>query len=276
MLPLRRRGRMSARIQSEGSWWRTLTLEVGETAVGTLEDFRLGLHRGRCEWLVWHGPRVEDDEALVWRASKERLEDRPSGTLNRHVFRETEGEACVCPALADRPVVVRPMTELAVPPGEEAVIYVSTPLWVRVELLGPKVVLLDVPVSRPSDTWFGSSTRHGEICYSSVTRARLQVSGEPPRNDRALTEVRVLNRAPATLPMSRLSLPVPYLSLFPDDEGNLWTESVTLEHADVTDFATLQIGEGPAGVRREPLTDPRRAGGRGALVRAFSALLRSF
>jgi len=47
---------------------------------------------------------------------------------------------------------------LGVPPGEQASVYVSSPLWVRIETGKPAKLLCELPTFRPSDTWFGPNT----------------------------------------------------------------------------------------------------------------------
>ena len=60
-------------------------------------------------------------------------------------------------------------------------IYVSTPLWVRVDVHDPPQFLQEIPVIRPSDTWFGPSTREGELGYAGRTHGRLNFeNGDGP------------------------------------------------------------------------------------------------
>lgn len=74
------------------------------------------------------------------------------------------------PALADRPVVSRAEAPFSVLPGDQATIFVSIPLWICGAADAGRP-LFELPLYRPSDTWFGPSTRAGELCYASRTNA---------------------------------------------------------------------------------------------------------
>jgi hypothetical protein len=149
----------------------------------------------------------------------------------------------------------------------------------RVMVGQPWLVLREVPVKRLSDTWFGSSTLHGELAYSLKTHARVHLEEIPQRGYRAITPVLIRNDADELLSLDRLSLPVPYLSLFLAASGDLWTEALTMRHAAGNEMATLDIGgrapsEAGEGARR--LSSARSEMDRNLLVRAFTNLFDSF
>src|SRR5690606_5680646 len=81
----------------------------------------------------------------------------------------------------------------------------------------------------PSDTWFGPSTREGELGYAARTNARLDLEQMRPRPSRAVTKVVVRNVGDDNLRIERLNLPVPQLSLFVNRQGLIWTNSITVE-----------------------------------------------
>ncbi|MEX2503116.1 MAG: hypothetical protein WD336_12130, partial [Trueperaceae bacterium] len=175
----------------------------------------------------------------------------------------------------DRAVIVRPADPLTVPAGESVVLYVSTPLWLAIATHGPRHVLLEVPCYRPSDTWFGPSTREGDLAYASRTTARLDLADLPTRPHRAITPVQVTNRARDPLLIDRLRVPVEHLPLYGGARG-LWTPRVRLvrggEHNDQAD---VQIDDGPppqAG-RSERLAPPRRTSDAGLNLRSFGRWL---
>ncbi|MFT7625183.1 MAG: hypothetical protein ACI9WU_004374 [Myxococcota bacterium] len=143
---------------------------------------------------------------------------------------DAEGEVELLPVLADRPVVVRPEPSVELPAGGQVVLYVSTPVWVRVRVGG--VVVHDVPTLRPSDTWFGSDTMSGELCYASRTAARVQLDRTIPRAARATTSITVRNRGTRPMTVRRISLPAPTMTLFAEASGRLWTDPLYLESED--------------------------------------------
>jgi hypothetical protein len=94
---------------------------------------------------------------------------------HRFGVRRTDETVALRPALADRPVVMRPEHSLSVMPNESVTMYVSTPVWVRIELTESERQLAEVASHRMSDTWFGASTRAGELCYATRSAGRLRL-----------------------------------------------------------------------------------------------------
>ncbi|MBT8402063.1 MAG: hypothetical protein KJO98_16425, partial [Rhodothermia bacterium] len=188
---------------------------------------------------------------------------------------ETPSRLNVEPALADRPVIVRPEEPLFVLVGETVTLFVSTPLWIRISVGTEKTLLTEIASYRPSDSWFGPNTREGEICYASATLGRLNLDDVPMRLHRAITPVTVHNRSGESLSVDRIRIPVEYLSLFQDGEGYLWTEAVRYDKTSGDELATLDIGRGAPRFADNPalIAVPRERHSRGGLVRAFSSLI---
>ena len=131
-----------------------------------------------------------------------------------------------------------------------------------------------MPIYRPSDTWFGPSTREGELCYGSQTNCLLHLDELPFRPHRAITPVMVKNKAETALLIERMSLPVNYLSLFHASSGQLWTQTITMERREEENVATLQLAKGlpsQAG-RAMPVCGPRLKSDKRVLMRALTAL----
>jgi len=180
------------------------------------------------------------------------------------------------PVLADRPLVVRPEDPLLLlPPQEEVTLYISTPLWVRVVAGEEAVVLLDEPISRPTDTWFGPSTTEGELCYASSTSARMSLDSAPVRSYQAVSVVRILNHARTDLRIERLRLPTQQMSVFATATGQLWTESITITHQQDEAAASIHLDKGPPNhvAAATEVGAPRSPSTRGLLTRAFAGLL---
>ena len=222
-------------------FWTTLEFEQGAIHRGVLAGQILEVRREAREWLVAVGGRQEPVGESGWTPVDE-------GSLEptaRVVFEAAPSSLRVVPLLPDRSLVVRPHTEVSVPPGQSVAIYVSAPLWVGLEVGTPGaddswVRILDAPVDRPPDTWFGDSTRSGELCYAGRTVARLQLENVKLPPERALTEVAVRNRSTRLLSFSRLRLPLPHLRLYRDAQGAIWTEPAELV-SDEGSLAHLEI-----------------------------------
>ena len=132
---------------------------------------------------------------------------------------------------------------------------------------------METPLERPPDTWIGPSTREGELCYATRSAARLDRASVPLHPHRALTELRIENGASDTLHLERVSLAVPYLSVYAARDGALWTESVVLERTASATLGKLEIGHPPVPSEVEKITPPRLSPAPGGIfVRAFSAL----
>ncbi|MFN2190476.1 MAG: hypothetical protein ACK2T3_17060 [Candidatus Promineifilaceae bacterium] len=171
-------------------------------------------------------------------------------------------------------MVSRPFTPFTVLGNENAIIYVSTPLWFRIATGSPSQTLFETPIHRPSDTWFGSSTQEGELCYASRTYGRLNLEALSGFSHRAITQVHIHNRSTDPLLVERLNLPVPYLSIFCTPENNLWTQTVTMVQKLGTSLAEFKIEKEPpsAAAGAELITPPRDDPHKAMLIRAFSAL----
>lgn len=244
-------------------FWTTLDFEQGAIRRGVLAGQVLEVRREAREWLVAVGGREEDDHEPGWRPVEEAALE-PSA---RVVFENAPKGLRVVPLLPDRSLVVRPHTEVRVPPGQSVSIFVSAPLWVGLDVGDPQsssswVRIHDAPVDRPPDTWFGDSTRTGELCYAGRTVARLQLENVVLPPERALTEVAVRNRSERLLSFSRLRLPLPHLPLYRDERGAVWTEPAELV-SDEGSLAHLEIRSSGAWREGKQLVSPSRIAAEG-------------
>lgn len=257
-------------------WWGDHKIpedSAGHWRIGPLD---LWVYRSLHEWRI--ASESSDDSldqafAVEVPMAAEIPEEQPNAC--RFGFRKTKGKLKLVPALADRPLVINPATPFSLPPDEELTIYVSSALWLRLRVDESNHDLLDIPTYRPSDTWFGPSTREGELCYAGKTSARHQLENLPIRPHRALSAVRVRNLAGSNLSVERLKLPMPNMSLFASEDGQLWTETVTLQREQEGELASLQLGKKPPSTISKPrlISGPREQQNKGLLIRAFGDLI---
>jgi len=266
-------------------WWGAVTLSTGQLARWRAGPSTVHAERRTSDWRIWHESEADAYAVVAERAR--RVPDAPpegAPTL-RFSFAETPDTITVKPVLADRPVIVRPESPLTVPPGERVTLYVSSPVWMalklevrrprrgRSEATSEPVVLAELPTFRPSDTWFGASTREGELCYAVRTAARLELADLPLRPHRAVTPVTVENQAATPLALSRVSVPMPFLALHVDRAGRLWSDGVLFTREPDDDTSVKVTAFVPDGGER--LAPPRSTQGFGqALSRTFSRLLK--
>lgn len=247
-------------------WWRPTSLETGQCWHYAIGPLSLYLQRRKNQWLLaW---KNHSDAQEHYRVVSEAVGAIPDGlSVSRFVFQNSPAGFCLKPRLLDRPVVVKTSHPVMVPPGEEITFFISSPVCVSVELREPDMVLQELATLRLSDTWFGPSTRVGEFCYAATTHARNDRSEVPLRPHRAVTPVTILNRSQELLAIEKLSIPVPYLAVYGQQDGTLWTDPVSLEHTQGSQLATMKIGRKPPGA--QPLSLARTPPPGINLVRAF-------
>jgi hypothetical protein len=282
-------------------WWGETRLEVGQVARLVAGPLRLWAERRAHEWRLVSEHGADGHAGAAERGHLVDQGDVPEGAAGqRFSFASAPAAFIVRPALADRPVVVRPDGVIAIPSGERVTLYVSTPVWLVLSVgrpsSGPKqrggsrrapparernatddVRLTELPSYRLSDTWFGPSTREGELCYASRTAGRLTLDELPRRPHRAVTPVTIHNHAAQPLVIDRVQVPIPLLSLYVDADDALWTNGVNLTRESDGDHAALRVEPSPPRTRRgapERLAPPRTTSSGSAVVRAFSRLFR--
>ena len=257
------------------NWWGNYAIAEKELRYWRIGPSTLWIQRLVHEWRVYHSQRPDAiDSSLVVYALTSLGDIEPFAVLNRFVFSRVGEKISLLPSLADRAVVVRPEDPLSIMSGEEATLYVSTPLWIRITAENSNKVLLEVPSYRPSDTWFGTSTLEGELCYASRTSGRLELADLPFRPHRATTPIRLQNRTKETLRLERIKVPVKYLALFQGEDTFLWTQTATLICEGGGDMAALQLGRRPPKEAGQVIKigEARERAEKNLMVRVFSKL----
>jgi hypothetical protein len=245
-------------------WWGRFEIPEGDSAAWRLGPLRLWVTRRARHWrVVWTHAR----DAMLTDLDLTRLHEEPTYPAEVELARffAISGEVTLClsPGLADRAVVARLEAPFHLLPGDDLAFYVSAPLWVQLEVQRPGEerprFLQEIPSWRPSDTWFGPSPMQGELCYASRTEAKIALEELPAHPLRAITRVHVRNRTQASFLLERLRLPMPSLRLAQDEEGRLWTSSVTVTQVQESGPVALELD---AADRREGLTwvaEPRQS-----------------
>lgn len=258
------------------AWWGEYAISGRQSLDCRIGPLQLLIHNQDGE--EWQIAYERDDEGenqdSVCNITGAELDLTEYSHHSRYVLRDDSGRLFLKPRLADRPIVSRPWSPFHLTAGEEVTLYVSSPMWLQIAVGKQDRMLEEIAIHRPSDTWFGPSTREGELCYASRTQCRLHLDDLPWRPHRAITPVLIRNRAETLLSLERLSLPVTYLSLYAAPDASLWTPQVTLTREEDGDMAALKIDkQAPAEIGAATLLDPpRQAAGAGTLVRAFNAL----
>lgn len=231
--------------------------------------------------------RLEGEWRLAWESHSDRTDtgvdvELPCPTTDlmamdtaaRFAVSGEGGTIYLSPKLADRPVVSQPERPFYLPAKEAVDVYIGTPLWLSIALEEGGRALEDLPILRPSDTWFGPDTRTGEICYASRTACRLRLADVQRKPHRALTRVTIRNEADHELFLERIKLPVQVLSLYQAEDSSMWTEDIELRHLQNEELAAVRVTDGaPRAVEnKERLCPPRQVSVGNLVVRAFSTL----
>ncbi len=257
-------------------WWGEHRLEAGSGCLWTLGDFSVGVLRRRGEWQVVHADALPvEPDCDGW--ALDTVSELPSMPGEyRFASGETGALVQLLPRVPDRSLVARPRVPLHVLPGERVEIHVSFPVWLDVTV-DDHLSLLGLPIRALSDTWIGESTRSGELAYALRTQAHRVLEDVPRRSYRAITPVVIRNEGKDVLPVQRMHLPAPYLSLFSRDEESLWTERITFLRGESQQMAEFEIERTRASHSAgERLSPPRVEADSSFLFRAFSTLLGPF
>jgi hypothetical protein len=258
----------------EQAWWASRTLSKGRTLEAVIGPLRVWMQHSHDAWIVaW---QRDDDVHSMRLALSESDAPPPEDNRQRHVLDPETDIVRLQPGLLDRPIVVRTLEPVFLPSGESTTLYISTPLSLSLCVGDNAEPLCEIQTLRLSDSWFGPNTREGKVCYAARTSARTVLAELPRRPNRAISPVHIRNRAPTPLSLEKLSLPVPALGLYADEQHGLWTQSLTLERDDDNDVAALRVGGGaPAEApNAEAVAEARTPSTRGAAIRAFSRIFR--
>jgi hypothetical protein len=119
--------------KSSRVWWGSFALQEGQTGLWTIGPFRLWAKRMVGEWQLAY-ERVDDplSEETDLEVSSET--EIPEGAkIKRIGFNSTDGIVEVLPRLADRPIIVNAETRFELASHQEATVFVSTPVWIKVQ-----------------------------------------------------------------------------------------------------------------------------------------------
>lgn len=257
-------------------WWGRFRIPMEQTGSWRIGPLSLWIQRQPQEWRIAYKQSEDHLDPAVRVVIPDEVGDLLSmDKVTRYSFASDSEVVVLTPRLADRAVISRPEKPFVVPADEELTVYLSTPLWVRIQAGDPPKDLCEIPLFQPSDTWFGPPTDEGELCYAGRAYMRLNLEMLPLRPHRATTAVLVRNRGREPLPIERMNLPVRHLSLFQGPDFDLWTENVVFERPPGEEVIQLRLREtiGKSaweGAKR--LAEPREPLHGGVMTRALGSL----
>ncbi len=248
---------------------------------------------------LWQPTALPEGPALSWRCGQLRLwRRRGEGDCLIAVERDIPGEIPPAPpaslswqrfcglkpwthmdaepCLPDRPVIVRPLDSLVVPPGGESRLFLAIPLSAQIfaggkpneNSLEDKQLLTTIPSHVLSDTWFGDPVQ-GELGYSLKIPAMRDPAGLPDLPNLVHCPLVVKNHDNQPLAVQKLCLRGEFLRIFQGSEF-LWTPEVMLEQTDRSGMSLVSYAtDAPteAGANPVMLAEHRERPQKGGLLR---------
>jgi hypothetical protein len=226
-------------------WWGKTSFNDGEIKIWTIGDRKIAIQRLAKEWLVWNEETSFESTAAINLKGLKTINTLGEHPFSRHLFTQTDEHLNISLLMADRAIVARPASKLNIPPGQHVALYVSTPLWFVGKQDNCEFPIVDLPFWRPSDSWFGSSTMVGELCYAKYTEARVDLANLKKRPHRAITSVLINNQHDEPLTIERINLPAPFLGLYANAENQFWSDQIEITHNSNKDKSGLKINKLP-------------------------------
>lgn len=218
-------------------WWGEFSFEHQETKCWRVGERALLIKRKATEWNTWNIESAAEEDVDIMVSDGAEIDLESSLVFGRFLEKSTSEKIKVTPLLADRTMIARPASPLTILAGEKIQLFISSPIWFCAETWPSGKCLVDLPFWRPSDSWFGSSTIDGQLCYAKYTSAKTELDELDFHPHRATTAITVFNRHSKALTINRINVPVNFLSLYSDNKNQLWTSRISIkiegESADV-------------------------------------------
>lgn len=208
--------------------WEPIAIEPEQCLQGQIGPLCLWVRRSADELHAAFKRLSEPEAEVVSRILSPTVEPEPEGLAwSRWIAGKEENILQLIPVMPDRSVVVRPESAVKIPSGQEAVFFISIPIWVKLSIgESSRIALCTEPSVIMSGTWFGDPTS-GELCYSLQSRARRCLSDSERRPHRCICPVRIKNASPDQIDIQRLCVALDHLRIY-DSELQLWTNQVTV------------------------------------------------
>lgn len=260
-----------------GPWWGGFSLAENASGKWTIAGSVFRVIRLPEEWRIVTGRDISASENTAAIDLPAPLTDNTlSGSVSRFGMSKTSETIRIMPALPDRPVVIQSASPFYLMPGQSIAIYVSSPLWITFATGSPLSKMTEMPIFRPSDTWFGPPTSQGELCYAATTSGRLSQEEIVYNPHKAITVALIRNQTATTFHLNTLKLPVTHLSLYESEDGVLWTQPVRLDVTDNTEGAELSLKQRPPAEAKNArlIVEPRIKAADNKLTQALSRLIK--
>ncbi len=186
---------------------------------------------------------------------------------------QTSNTISLKPVLPDRALLSLLDRPCYIPLGETLQVYISVPLWIQISAGHPSTVLDEFATETLADTWFGKSTRAGELCYNNPIHGSPRLEDLSQDSTHAIIPVSIENRTKGTNLLHELKIPLDNLALYSDKKNRLWTEHLHLYQEDSDSLETLVVKSPPLPSSDLQLVSPARVMIKPGLKNFFGSFL---
>ena len=232
----------------DNNWWGSFPLAENAFISWHVGDRAIAIQRLSNEYRVWDVQTAVDtrtnptvdvknaDSLLAFTNNNPNLNSLTEVDSQRFLTQHTKLSLNVKPMMPDRAVVIKPKIPISILPKESISLYAHIPLWgafLHVESdENSEKTIIDIPIARPSDSWFGSSTMEGELCYAIDSDAYTNQHTIEHSLMFAVTQIEIDNQSDSPLLVRRIKVPTTNLCLYQDSSGQLYSDNLVVINED--------------------------------------------
>lgn len=157
-------------------WWGEIEFALNECKTWRIGERTIAVQRNEREWRVWNIETKEENANPLQLETPSNNDFLATPATQRFLVEQTHPHLTVMPRLADRAMVIRPGSIITILSGEKTQLFVSTQLWIAFSINNSSDAMFDIPLWKPSDSWFGESNMVGEICYAKYSEANVNLT----------------------------------------------------------------------------------------------------
>ncbi len=204
--------------------WKTFEISPGETLVWDVGATCIYASRVENDWLIAR-TESEEKQAVSIQIHKDGIPEDLDA--ERWAFKNPRPSITFTPAMPDRPLVVRPIDPLGLPPESEVQFFINIPASINIQISNEKhETEIGVYASQKlSNTWFGNNFE-GVFCYSNKSHIRREKAELTVSPNQMICPFKIKNRGNEILQVERICLRVKYLAIWAG-KNRLWSNEVT-------------------------------------------------
>lgn len=240
-------------LEPQELWWGTFSIEEEQSRFFKIGNIVICVDRFHQKWHI-----------TTYREGQQPFKSFAAQTSNVIHLK---------PALADRPLLSQLDRPVYIPVGKTMLVYISSPIWIRIDAGEPPIGLDQFPTESLADTWFGKNTLEGELCYANPIQGSPRLEDLPYESTQVITPVSIENRSKETLLLQELKIPLPYLAIYSDPYNRLWTDQLNIYQEGPQSIETLVVHSPPMPLKDIQFITPPRFTLKPGLKNLFSPFI---